>query len=779
MDPSGSIFWSIIANTINAVALNIVTQKLFGKKVRSQSPTYSFGALSTQCDNTLPLPMVYGRVKMAGNIIWSSGEGETQHLLVGFGLGPIKGFSDVRLNDIPIEELPGCNYTPYLGDGEQAVDPRVGSIVISGDWANMPFISQVLLQWLISQGYFSNVKTEAERAEIVGGLKYDAYLAITAKASEKLSGNINVTAIVEGRIVRIYSDPETYTEAWSDNPAWCTLDFEMSDNGCGMEESNVDIQQYVNAAVFCDEMVGDRKRFTLNLTLDEQKSRQDWLMDMLFCYRAYPTYQRGKHGIFVEKPEPVSQVFNIQPDEEISFSWSELGEEIERLRLTYIDPDYEWVKVEARAEAAGFRGRLPVEKAVEAYGITNFPQASRMAWFYQNLYTTCKQSMTYRTNRRALNRTIGDRIQTNDPIMELESKDWRILSMTETQDGKIEMTCREYNEALYTDAMGSVAPTINVTKITGHYVAPAALTSFRVSVSGGNVVFNWSGLPSKADGVEIRRGSSFASGQLVAKVTREAIQATAPAILGTTVYWVAAYNTGGYGEAISDSIAIDAISERVAVLDRNDYQHGAAITGNGALRGQTIVQNSALTYDDIKDKTYNELRDLNLLAGAGAGVVITGALIDLGKIADVVITPQEKLIVAPDQPIVYEIKTSIDGSLYGDWKILPPGKITARYIKLRATITGQNTVGLLDRIDVKITAEKMIKEFIDAAIAVGGTNFIFVPEYVNKPAITVSSNGAIRKIHKTDESRSGFKLQLFDNADTDVGGIADIIVSGF
>lgn len=733
------------------MAVNIITQKLFGpKKAQSQSPTYSLGPMSTQCDNTLPIPMIYGKVKMAGNIIWSDNGSTVQNLIISYGLGPIKGFTDVRINDIPITSLPGCSYTAYVGDGDQLIDSRVPGA------------------------------TQAAKAEVVGGLKYDAYLAITATPSDQLSSVNTVTAIVEGRLVRIYTAVNTYTTTWTDSPPWCTLDFEMSDNGCGMEEANVDIQSYITAAAYCDALVSGQKRFTLNLTLDETKARQDWLTEMLFCYRAYPTYQRGLHGIFVESPVAVSQVFTIQPDEEISFSWAELGEEIERLRLTYIDPTYDWVKVEARAEAASFRSRLPVEKSVEMFGVTNFNQASRLAWFYQNLYQTCKQSMTYRTNRRALNRTIGDRIQTNDPIMEMTNKDWRILSMTETQDGKIEMTCREYNEALYTDALGSVAPVVNVTKITGHYVAPVALASFRVSVSGGNVVFNWSGLAANADGVEIRSGSSFASGQLAAKVTKEALQATSAAVPGDMTYWAAAYNTGGYSEALSDSISIDAISDRVAVLDSNNYQAGATITGNGGLIGQTIAQDSLISYDDIKDLSYDELKDRNLMIGTGTGMVIAGATIDLGKVADVVFTPKERWLIAPDKPVIYEVQTSIDGSIFSDWKLMPSGTISTRHINLRAIVNGLATVGLLSRIDIKITAEKTTEEFFNVTIPVGGYDFVFKKSYVNPPYFSFSPNNGARHVQRSSFTRFGGHVDLLDPQTLeDTGGEGDGFASGF
>ncbi len=95
------------------------------KKKANQSPTYGFD-IQTQCSNELPVPIVYGKVKAGGNIVWQrmSYDKSTIYALVAFSEGPIKGFEDVRANDIPIKQLPGCYYTPYLGTDDQLIDSR-------------------------------------------------------------------------------------------------------------------------------------------------------------------------------------------------------------------------------------------------------------------------------------------------------------------------------------------------------------------------------------------------------------------------------------------------------------------------------------------------------------------------------------------------------------------------------------------------------------------------------------------------------------------------------
>lgn len=149
-------------------AIDSLTNRQESPVSKAASPTYTFGKLQTQVSNLIPRPIVYGKVKVAGNKIWQTGENtSTIRQIVCLCDGEINSISDVRLNDIAIDELPGCSYTAYTGNGTQGIDSRV-----PGD-------------------------TQADKAAKVGGLKYDAYLAITAQASKQLSSSgFNTTCII-------------------------------------------------------------------------------------------------------------------------------------------------------------------------------------------------------------------------------------------------------------------------------------------------------------------------------------------------------------------------------------------------------------------------------------------------------------------------------------------------------------------------------------------------------------------------------------------------------
>ncbi len=438
---AGALSGAGLNNTISFIysvytAIDSLTNKQDSSVSGSKSPTYTFGILQTQVSNLMPRPIVYGEVKIAGNKIWQTGENtSTIKLIVSLCDGEIEAISDVKLNDFDIGTLAGCSYTAYYGNGSQNIDSRV------------PGASQ------------------AVKAAKVGGLKYDAYLAITAKASKKLSSSgFNVTCVVKGRKVRVYIGTETYGVQYSNNPAWCILDFLTCYNGMGLSHDEIDIQSFIEAASFCDALVEGQKRFTLNFILDDKKSRLDWLNAMLLVCRGYLVYQNGKVYLKIDQSGNSVQSFN--EDNIITGSekfWTTPREnKYDIVKVQFIDPENEYARVYAVAELTSYGNEQPLVKTVEAFGINNFQQASRLAWFYLNEASTAYKFLSFTTTKEGLDRTVGDIIDVTSSVMGYTGKEFRITALTEVQDGQIDIVCKEYNPNIYGDTAGSVAPSIDI-----------------------------------------------------------------------------------------------------------------------------------------------------------------------------------------------------------------------------------------------------------------------------------------------------------------------------
>lgn len=535
---------ALLIDIFISVAVSAVMNLLFRQEPDRQSPTYS-DQLATTISNTVVIPLAYGTVKVAGNMIWQklSDDKKWCYKMICFGDGPIKDISDIRLNDLSIDGVAspffiwntlysnatvavsgnvlylnssGGNRTINMKDLEwDSIGSGVWSFgggweysksglnIESGTCSNMTatacYNNPVAIKLVSSEtklngdaGYRKYMgsgsqaiddivpgATQTDKAKVVGSLQHDAYLAVWAKATDQLNGDFNTTVVMQGRLVRIYTSTSTYYTAWSDNPAWCILDFLTCYNGVGLEHANIDIQSFINAAEYCDGLVSNpdgtkQKRYTLNFILDEKKSRLDWLADMMRTCSAYPTYQNGKYGMMMECAQTVSQYFNSNNTNDVEVWWSSMDEIVDVLRIKYIEPTYDWAKVMASAEAEEYLRDQPFIHEIDIYGVTNFSQASRLAWFYLNQSVTCTTWIKFKTDRRAIARSIGDIISISDYVLEYEDKKFRIMQMSEAQDDKIEVTCREYNPLIYTDTFGSVKPTVNVSTLPNPLAKPQA-----------------------------------------------------------------------------------------------------------------------------------------------------------------------------------------------------------------------------------------------------------------------------------------------------------------
>jgi predicted phage tail protein len=225
-------------------------------------------------------------------------------------------------------------------------------------------------------------------------------------------------------------------------------------NGIGLTVDEVDIEYFIKASKFYDQTLSNgQKRFTLNYIVSEKKSRLETVTDMLVCCRSYLGYQNGKYLIIPETHEDTVQVFNPSEINDVEIWWSPMEEIADIIHVKYVDPEYEWVEVVAPARAKEpLRISQPYKIEMDVHGSTNFNQSSRLAWFYLNQSVTEKMYIKFKTDRRALNRTVGDIIEVDgDYILGYTTKKYRIIKFSDAPEGQIEVVCREHNPAIYVE----------------------------------------------------------------------------------------------------------------------------------------------------------------------------------------------------------------------------------------------------------------------------------------------------------------------------------------
>lgn len=515
----------------------------------SGSPTYQ-SAKYTQTNPDLPLPIIYGTVKTAGNLIWQNSQERFSQKVIAFSEGEITDFTDIRVNDIPIEQIAGSKIEKFFGTSTQTI-----ADVVHG-------------------------ASQEDKASRVGSLKNVAYLGLTVFNDEKISSNYNLTAVVKGKKVRVYSTPTAYSVQYSENPAWILLDFLTSYNGLGLalnDNSEVDdslmtsifdMNSFLEAAAYCNALVYGKPRFTFNMIFDAQMSVRTLLDEIYRCCRGGLFFKNGLLQFKIDKAEPISKVFKSDDISNEVFKAVPSEEHFDILKCVYISPDHEWQKVEAFAEIPEYRTGMPTENTIEIYSCTNFNQASRLAWYYSNSKVLQPYYGSFDTDYRAFDLEVGDVIKFDSILMGISGYKVKVTQITDDGAGTYTVNWQTYDERLYADTLGSLEPRMIVSKLNDLYVYPPDVTNFNVVQSGAEFNFIWNKIENVT--YEIRQGTDWQTAKVISTKIADNFYSCEVDACGLHTFLIKAFNKYNYSKnATADMISVDYIPESNIVLSQN------------------------------------------------------------------------------------------------------------------------------------------------------------------------------------------------------------------
>lgn len=243
------------------------------------------------------------------------------------------------------------------------------------------------------------------------------------------------------------------------------FDFLTSYNGLGLALNNdgtinetallklFDIESFIESAAFCDEQItytdneGNTKttpRFTFNMIFDSQTSARDLIDEIYRSCRGGLFTKDGKLQFKIDKAEEVSKVFTIDDIVKGSETFQTIPSEehYDILKVVYISPEHEWQKVEAFAEIPEYRDGAPIEHSINCYSVTNFQQASRLAWYYVNSKILCPYFGSFKTDYRAYDLEVGDVIEINSLLMGLAAYKVKVTSVVDDGAGTFTVNWR-------------------------------------------------------------------------------------------------------------------------------------------------------------------------------------------------------------------------------------------------------------------------------------------------------------------------------------------------
>lgn len=302
-----------------------------------------------------------------------------------------------------------------------------------------------------------------------------ALMAVKLLASDQLSGGIpNITALVQGTLIKTYDvrdgsdnpvdyedyyfdpddqefkliaddtvlswDGESYVTAFSANPAWCMYDL-ITNNRYGLgdyvSESVMDLEQFVEMAKYCDELVPDgngdyEKRFRMDVVIDSDKSALDILNQLAATFRAWPFYSAGAVKLRIDKAENPVQLFAMGNIIEGSFqqSWKTLKDIPNMVEVQYLDREKNYdQEMIAYIDEASLEDDEPIRKKTLRLFITQTSRALREARYALLVAKYIHRTITFKAAIDGIACQAGDVIRVAHELPQW-SESGRIVSGT-------------------------------------------------------------------------------------------------------------------------------------------------------------------------------------------------------------------------------------------------------------------------------------------------------------------------------------------------------------
>jgi len=403
------------------------------------TPNYSFGQLTNTKSQLLPIPIVYGRCRVGGNVFMQRFYDDTlqkMDMFVGVSEGPIQSIKSIYAGDTALTDANGgithdleeVTLNVHLGEPDQVADSRDPS---GSTYANV------------------------------------AYVGLTLKAQDRLSGNPTISSIVEGR--KIWTPAGT---VFSRNPAWIVYDFLTNTRyGVGIPADLIDLDSFIASADYCDALVNGEPRFTLDYIIDVQRPAVDHLQSMLACFRGY-FLARDKIELHVEQAGDVYKALGPDNFVKDSFSWwQKSGDDSpNRITLEWIDPDNHYEQSSAVFEhQEDIQARGVFEKSFSVLGVTRSSQVGRLGNYLMETAKRVQNFCSFQVGLQDADIEAGEIISLTYPdFTGWDEKPFRVVAVQDHGDsGVVTIICAEYDAVVYEDdALPVQTPIVDPTPVT-------------------------------------------------------------------------------------------------------------------------------------------------------------------------------------------------------------------------------------------------------------------------------------------------------------------------
>ena len=513
---SVSKFFGKYSGWMSAIQIGMMVISWLRKPDTPDTPTMELqaeqnakGVLLNKISANSPIPVVYGKRKIGGNMVFCETSGtDNEYLYMIFTLaeGQCESCEKIYIDDKEVtwsgaltdgtERTVGSgdsnfykdsasliSVTWYDGDDDQTYNTTVGALSSWTSNHRLRGISYLALKFKWNQDAFSGLPNV--HALLKGRKVYDPNLDGTKTGG---SGS--------------HREDTASTWAWSDNPVLCTLDYMRNSRfGMGIANSYFDdnYADWQTAADVCDVDVTPYTSASaidlmdMNGVVDTKQKCIDILKMMINGFRGYLNYANGQYKVISESTGSAS--ISLTEDNIIGglkVSSMDRNSRYNRVIVTYINPDKNYQTDQAQfpplddsgltsadrhATMKTADGGFLQEGRFDYPTITNSYQAQELAEVILRRSRN-NLNVALRCDATGLDLMVGELVNVTHGTPSFSAKTFRVQGMQVNADLTVELQLTEYQASYYTFATQAQAATIPDTTLPNPFsvVAPASVT---------------------------------------------------------------------------------------------------------------------------------------------------------------------------------------------------------------------------------------------------------------------------------------------------------------
>jgi hypothetical protein len=481
----GSFAWGASIATLSgiglatAIGVSLVAASIAGSALTPDigdiagTDAYAGMKLQTQKNNISPVPVIYGKHKIAGNIIF-----ETTNSIVN---------TDSSTNGYNRDYWALIVFSSHGWTSGHGIYAGGDTLSIVGGIIQTHTNLYVHTKWF-SIASDTNIQTlnfvKNEAGDYITGSSLGFASIVIPAGSYGLTvhqvydGEENkntqlkgITQLISGKAIRRFDDdsatPPVYSisaaTSYSTNPVEIILD--LLGDALNIPDADIDVDSFGQAKTICAD-----NGWNCHIALIQQANIQSIIQDVLATCRGQIVHSENKWKLKIDTKQQ-SVVKTLTDDDFINntlnISMKGNRDIANKIIFKYINPDDEWLSAQVVKEDTDLQTSdgQTLEKTLDVKGVTDTTQANELAEIALNTmrYTEnaagvrIKQTplaLSFATTVKNADLEVGDVITINSDLLD-RNRNFIILSVETDQSGLIQIVTREYAETHFKNSSGT------------------------------------------------------------------------------------------------------------------------------------------------------------------------------------------------------------------------------------------------------------------------------------------------------------------------------------